>query len=172
MTSKPDTAFEGGSASPAPQGHRSAIALHGRVEGRGEIFKGAEQNVRNQFTATLKSAFIFSVCKKVSRVRRSGSSLSVLQLLLFLVFRSRGLFVTDVQAVAVRRNVKTETRVSYWCSRHPVSECRRQLSTLWPLSAQTNSRSSSRFPTTDGSLLIYLEGKAINENHVAPLVPS
>lgn len=44
--------------------------------------------------------------------------------------------MTDVQAVAVQRNVKTETGVSCWCSRHPVSECRRQAQhTPAPLSA-------------------------------------
>lgn len=61
LTSKPDTAFEGGSASPAPRGRRSAIALDRRVEGRGEIFKAAEQNVKIQFRAALKSAFMFTV---------------------------------------------------------------------------------------------------------------
>lgn len=99
LTSKPNTTFEGGSASPAPRGRRSAITLDGRFEGRGEIFKAAEQTYREiQFAGHLKSAFMFTVCKKVQLA-------AVATLPCF--HQSGNFFVTDAQAVATEQNAET-----------------------------------------------------------------
>lgn len=123
LTSKPNTAFEGGSASPAPRGRRSAIALDGRFEGRGEISEQpSKRNVKSNLRA-LKSAFMFTVCKKVQL-----TAVATLP-----CFHELGPFRDGRASGGNGAKCEGRTRMSYRCSRHPVSECRRLLSTLWPL---------------------------------------